>query len=143
MQLLCSPGLEGKMRSFESIADTLLVGRNEINSRNAVLYDNNFTEHQYFNEIVHELKTHRMFVDIHGLHVESFTEEHARNLNMLDWAPTKENGTAYIRFSFDKKSYRSAVENALKLARNIKLELRSFVICSLMTKIPQMIFGGG
>jgi hypothetical protein len=120
------PGLEGKMRSFKSIADTLLVGRNEINSRNAVLYDNNFTEHQYFKEIVQELKTHRMLVDIHGLHVESFTEEHARNLNMLDWAPQKKNGTPYIRFSFDKKSYRNAIENALELVKNYQIKAAFF-----------------
>lgn len=114
------------MRSFKSIADTLMAGRNELNSRSAVLYDNNFTEHEYFKDIVYELHHHRMSVDIHGLHVESFNANHARHLSMLNWIPQKKGGTAYIRFSFDKKSYRDAIENALALVHNFRIKAAFF-----------------
>lgn len=115
------PELEGPMRSFKSVAETLMAGRQEINSREAVLYDNNFTEHQYFKDIVNEIYKHRMSVDIHGLHVSSFNENHARCLSMLNWAPQNKNGTAYIRFSFDKKSYRDNIERALTLVRDYRI----------------------
>ena len=120
------PNLEGPMRSFKSIAPILNAGWSELASHEAVLYDNNFTEHDYFEDIVRELYHYRMKVDIHGLHVSSFTEDHARLLSMLDWAPQKKGGTAYIRFSFDKKGYRENIEKALKLVRDFKIKAAFF-----------------
>jgi hypothetical protein len=120
------PRLEGAMRSFKSISKFLLAGRNEIESRQAVLYDNNFTEHPFFENIVFELYQHRMSVDIHGLHVESFTKKHAKILSMLNWIPQNKNGTAYIRFGFDKKSYRDKIEEALTYARDYNIKAAFF-----------------
>jgi len=120
------PRLEGPMRSFKSIAAMLVAGRNELDSRQAVLYDNNFTEHEYFKDIVYELHYHRMSVDIHGLHVESFTKQHAKLLSMLNWIPQNKNGTAYIRFGFDRKSYRNDIKRALKYVRKYRVKAAFF-----------------
>jgi hypothetical protein len=97
------PSLEGQMRSFSSIADTLAAGKEELNSWKAVLYDNNFTEHTNFQNIVLELNRYKMSIDIHGLHVNSFNKRHARYLSMLKWIPQSNSKSGYIRFSFDKK----------------------------------------
>ncbi len=50
------PRLEGDMNSFKSIQHMLNAGKAEIKNPSAVvLYDNNFTEHQHFDDIVDEL----------------------------------------------------------------------------------------
>ena len=74
-------------------------------AKSIVLYDNNFTEHKYFDQIVDELVESGLPCDIHGLHVDSFTRHHAKRFAELKWCAQGENGTPYLRFSFDKVKY--------------------------------------
>ena len=117
------PRLEGAMKSFKSIQHTLDAGRNEIpDAKSVVLYDNNFTEHEYFDDIVDELVNFGLPIDIHGLHVESFTEHHAKRLAELKWAGQGKSGTPYLRFSFDKRKYYEDIRRAAKLAAKYNIK---------------------
>jgi len=108
------PKLEGAMKSFKSIQSTLDVAKEELpNATSVVLYDNNFTEHEYFDNIVDELKAFGKPVDIHGLHVDAFTRHHAKRFSELTWGAQGEKGTAYLRFSFDKIKYADHIDRAL------------------------------
>lgn len=110
------PRLEGDMRSFESIQTTLDSAREELpDAKSVVLYDNNFTEHQYLEKIVDELVAFGLPVDIHGLHVEAFTPEIAKQFERLTWSAQGESGTAYLRFSFDWMKYAPSVEKAYNI----------------------------
>ena len=83
-------------------------------STGVFIYDNNFTEHKYSKDIVKELVEFGKPVDFRqGLHVDAFTQEHARQFKDLEWLGQGENGTAYIRFSFDKMEYAEHIERAL------------------------------
>lgn len=110
------PKLEGNMKSFKSIIKTLEIGHRELpQATSVVLYDNNFTEHRYIDNIIDELIDFGLPVDIHGLHVESFSEKIAKRFSQLKWASQNErSGRAYLRFSFDKMKYEKDIENALK-----------------------------
>jgi hypothetical protein len=133
------PKLEGAMKSFRSIKETLELAKEEVPDANSVvLYDNNFTEHEYFDDIVDELLEFGLPIDIHGLHVESFTEHHAKRLSELEWKPQSDTGTAYIRFSFDKMKYANSVENALHLVNkyNIKAQFFAYMLFNF-TDSPQ------
>jgi hypothetical protein len=117
------PKLEGDMRSFKSILETLTQAREELpNVKSVVLYDNNFTEHEYFDDIVEELVEFGLPVDIHGLHVDSFDEHKARQFARLKWSSQSESGTPYLRFSFDKLRYRDNIEKAYKLILKHKIK---------------------
>lgn len=122
------PQLEGCMKSFASIKDILATGKKELpNAKSVVLYDNNFTEHEYFDNIVDELIDFGLPVDIHGLHVSAFTEHHAEKLAGLKWGSQgEEHSTAYIRFSFDKMSYRKHVDRALSYVKKYNIGAEFF-----------------
>lgn len=121
------PRLEGDMKSFKSIQHALDAGRKEIpNAKSIVFYDNNFTEHAYFDNIVDELVKFELPIDIHGLHVESFTEHHAKRLAELKWRGQGKSGTPYLRFSFDKLEYAQDIERAAKLAATYKIKANFF-----------------
>ena len=121
------PRLEGDMKSFKSIQHALDAGRNEIpDAKSIVLYDNNFTEHEYFDNIVDELVKFGLPIDIHGLHVESFTEHHAKSLAGLKWTGQGKSGTPYLRFSFDKLEYAQDIERAAKLTAKHKIKANFF-----------------
>jgi len=108
------PILEGKMIPFKSIKETLDTAIKEIpNAKSVVLYDNNFTSHKYFDNIVNELIDFGMPVDIHGLHVSSFTEHQAEMFAKLKWGSQNTKGTAYMRFSFDWLKYYKHIDRAL------------------------------
>jgi hypothetical protein len=50
------PTLEGPMKSFKSIKHMLISAKQDMpEARSVVLYDNNFTEHEYFDNIIDEL----------------------------------------------------------------------------------------
>lgn len=121
------PRLEGALHSFKSIKDVLKVAKDEIpDVSSVVLYDNNFTEHEYFDEIVDELIEFGLPIDIHGLHVDSFTEHHAKRLSELEWKPQSDTGTPYIRFSFDKMKYADNIEHALELVKKYDIKAQFF-----------------
>lgn len=121
------PRLEGAMKSFKSIQRTLNAGRNEIpDAKSVVLYDNNFTEHEYFDNIVDELGNFGLPIDIHGLHVESFTEHHAKRFAELKWAGQGKSGMPYLRFSFDKRKYYEDIKRAAKLAAKYNIKATFF-----------------
>jgi hypothetical protein len=121
------PRLEGDMKSFKTIKHMLEAGRNEIENPTAVvLYDNNFTEHQYFDNIVQELIDFDVPVDIHGLHVDAFTEHHAEMFAKLKWGSQNSNGTPYLRFSFDKLEYANNIERALTYVKNYDIKAQFF-----------------
>lgn len=113
------PRLEGDMKSFKTIREMVETGKKELSGANSVvLYDNNFTEHEYLDDIVSELVEIDLPVDIHGLHVEAFTEKQAKQFERLKWGAQGEHGTAYLRFSFDWVKYRPAVEKAYDIYMN-------------------------
>lgn len=121
------PRLEGDMKSFKTIQHMLEAGRNEIENPTAVvLYDNNFTEHQYFDDIVQELIDFDVPVDIHGLHVDAFTEHHAELFAKLKWGSQNTNGTPYLRFSFDKLEYANNIERALTYVKKYDIKAQFF-----------------
>ena len=119
--------LEGNMRSFPSIRPMIEAGIKEIrNPTGIVLYDNNFTAHQYFDNICDELEEFGLPVDIHGLHVSNFTEHHAERFARLKWGAQQEKGTAYLRFSFDFVNYQPHILRALKLVEKHKIKAAFF-----------------
>lgn len=125
------PRLEGGMSSFKSIKNILQKGLQEIpDATGVVLYDNNFTEHEYFDDIVDELVDFGLPVDIHGLHVSSFTEHQAKRFSELKWGAQKEKGTAYLRFSFDFIGYEKHVKRALEYVKkhNVKASFFCYML---------------
>jgi hypothetical protein len=90
------------------------------------LYDNNFTEHEYFDNIVNELISFDVPVDIHGLHVDAFTKHHAEMFSKLKWGSQNTNGTPYLRFSFDKLKYANNIERALKYVKEYDIKAQFF-----------------
>jgi hypothetical protein len=121
------PRLEGSLSCLKSIKHILDAGKAELpKARSVVLYDNNFTEHRYFDSIIDELIEFGLPIDIHGLHVDSFTENHAKRLSELKWAGQGKSKTAYIRFSFDKLKYAANIERAAKLVAKFKIRANFF-----------------
>ncbi|MFA5031241.1 MAG: hypothetical protein WC495_06685 [Patescibacteria group bacterium] len=119
--------LEGKMRSFPTIRPMIEKGIKEIgNPTGIVLYDNNFTAHEYFDNICDELEEFGLPVDIHGLHVSAFNEHHAERFARLKWGAQHEAGTAYMRFSFDFVGYQPHIHRALKLVEKHKIKAAFF-----------------
>ncbi|MFC1578724.1 hypothetical protein ACFL36_06915, partial [Thermodesulfobacteriota bacterium] len=124
------PRLEGKMRCSKSIQPILSSALKEMpNPESVVLYDNNFTEHRYFDRIVDELADFGLPVDIHGLHVDSFTKHKAKQLSRLKWA-SQGNGIAYLRFSFDKLKYAEGIEKALKFV--VDEDVKAHFFCYML-----------
>jgi hypothetical protein len=123
--------LEGRMRSFPSIRPMIDNGLNEIKDPSGiVLYDNNFTEHEYFDKICDELEEYGLPIDIHGLHVSSFTDHQAERFARLKWGAQHEAGTSYMRFSFDFVGYQAHILRALKLAE--KHQIKAGFFCYML-----------
>jgi len=123
--------LEGGMKSFPTIRPMIENGIKEIpDNTGIVLYDNNFTAHQYFDNICNELEEFGLPVDIHGLHVSDFTEHHAERFARLKWGAQHEKGTAYLRFSFDFVGYQKHILRALKLVE--KYQIKAGFFCYLL-----------
>jgi hypothetical protein len=123
------PKIEGDMYSFKSIKDHINIAKKELpNANSIVLYDNNFTEHEYFDNIVDELIESGLPVDIHGLHVSSFTEHQAKRFSELRWSSQNDkSGRPYLRFSFDKMKYEKDVERALILCKKYDIKSDFFL----------------
>jgi hypothetical protein len=125
------PHLEGPMKSLKSIKGMLDSARQDmVNPRSIVLYDNNFTEHEYFDEIVDELVKFNLPVDIHGIHVDSFDEHKAKQFARLKWQAQSESGTAYLRFSFDKLKYADGIHKAFRYV--IDEDVKAQFFCYLL-----------
>lgn len=121
------PKLEGAMRSFPSIKEMIDFGKKEIkNPSGIVLYDNNFTAHQYFDNICDEIERSGLPVDIHGLHASSFTEHQAERFARLKWGAQGKAGTPYLRFSFDFIGYEKNLLRCLKLVNKHKIKAGFF-----------------
>jgi hypothetical protein len=121
------PRLEGAMNSFKSIKDALEVGIQEVpDARVVVLYDNNFTRHEYFDQIVSELVDFGLPVDIHGLHVDAFDKHKAEQFAKLKWGSQGQGDMPYLRFSFDKLKYADNVERALQLVKDANIRASFF-----------------
>lgn len=122
------PKLEGDMHSFRSIKTFIEVGKKELpNAKSLVLYDNNFTEHAYFHDICDEIIKSDMPVDIHGLHVDSFTEDKAAKFAKMKFGSQgKTSSTPYLRFSFDKMKYKDNIYQALKLTKKYNIQAQFF-----------------
>ena len=125
------PKLEGKLRSFKSILPILEHGHKEIpDATGVVLYDNNFTAHTYFDNIVDELRDFGLPVDIHGLHVSDFTDHQAKRFAELRWGAQSETGTAYLRFSFDWMQYEKHIRRALTWVK--QYDVRAAFFCYML-----------
>jgi peptidoglycan/xylan/chitin deacetylase (PgdA/CDA1 family) len=121
------PTLEGKMKSFPTIEGILEAGKKDLpNAKSVVLYDNNFTSHKYFDNIVDELIDFGLPIDIHGLHVSSFTEHQAKRFSELKWASQGKDGTPYLRFSFDWVKYYKHVDRALSYVSKYNIKAAFF-----------------
>jgi hypothetical protein len=107
------PKLEGDMKSFKSISGMLNMAKMPYAS-SVVLFDNNFTDHLYFDNIIDELVYFGLPVDIHGLHVDNFTRHHAKRFAELKWCSQGERGIPYLRFSFDKLKYADSIHKAFR-----------------------------
>jgi len=133
------PRLEGSMKSFKSIKGMIDSAKAEMpNAKSIVLYDNNFTEHEYFDDIIDELVESDLPVDIHGLHVESFDDHKAKQFARLKWAAQGIAGTPYLRFSFDWMKYAPNVERAYDIY--MKHNIRAGFFCYMLfnwTDTPQ------
>jgi hypothetical protein len=125
------PKIEGGMNSFHSIKDILISAKEEVpDAKSIVLYDNNFTEHEYFDEIIDELVDFGLPVDIHGLHVDSFTEHHAKRFSELTWRSQGTKDMPYLRFSFDKIRYADNVKKAL--GHVVNANIKAFFFCYML-----------
>ena len=71
-------------------------------------------QHPFFDTIIDEIIDFGLPVDIHGLHVESFTRHHAKRFAELEWAAQGESQFPYLRFSFDKLKYADGIHKALR-----------------------------
>jgi len=119
--------LEGPMKSFSTIRPMLENGLKEIDKPNGVvLYDNNFTAHEHFDDICDELEEFNLGVDIHGLHVNDFTDHHAERFARLKWKAQKQGALACLRFSFDFLGYEKHILRALKLVEKHKIKANFF-----------------
>ena len=127
------PKLEGDMRAFETIK-TMLQEARVINASSVVLFDNNLTAHPYFDTIIDDLVDLNLPVDIHGLHVEGFTRHHAKRLSELSWCSQGDNGTPYLRFSFDKLKYADGIRKALEyiVDENVKAQFFCYLLFNWM-----------
>lgn len=125
------PKLEGKQVNFNTIRPYLEVAKVEVpNATSVVLYDNNFTEQTNLKEIVNELVEFDYAVDIHGLHVESFTPEFAKEVSRLKFKAQGDMGTPYIRFSFDKMKYEPSVWKAMEIFN--KADIKAEFFCYML-----------
>jgi hypothetical protein len=124
------PRLEGNMNSFKSIRNQLETGIKELpEATGVVLYDNNFTEHEYFDDICNELIEFGLPVDIHGLHLSAFNEHQAEVFSRMKWGGQGENSFPYLRFSFDHKRYLKYIERSLIWCKKYKVKARLFLYC--------------
>ena len=120
------PKMEGTMKPYKSIAD-MLNATNMPYASSVTLYDNNFTEHPYFDTIVDELIDFGKPCDIHGLHVDSFTKHHAKRFSELKWAAQGESQFPYLRFSFDKIKYANGIHKALRWVTDYDVKASFFL----------------
>jgi 16S rRNA G966 N2-methylase RsmD len=123
------PRLEGDMKSFESISGMLNMAKMPYAS-SVVLFDNNFTDHPHFDNIIDELVDFNLPVDIHGLHVDSFTRHHAKRFAELTWCAQGEKGIPYLRFSFDKLKYADGIRKAFRYV--IDEDVKASFFCYLL-----------
>ncbi len=124
------PKLEGDMKSFKSIKDQIQTAKIELPGvKNIVLFDNNFTAHEYFDNIVDELRDSNLSVDIHGLHVDSFDDHKAKRFSELRFGSQSINSTAYLRFSYDKLKYENMIEKAVYLIKKYNIKAQMFLYC--------------
>lgn len=94
------------------VLDAIRRERPEVKS--LVLYDNNFTAHEHFFDIVAELREFGKPVEFNqGLQAALLTPEKAEVLAELQWAAPSDRGTVYVRFAFDHASSAAVVERAL------------------------------
>jgi len=122
------PKLEGDMKSFKSIQYILDVAKKEVpNANNVVLYDNNFTAHEYWSDICDELIAYDLPVDIHGLHVMDFTDEMAKKFSQMKWGSQNTGSTPYLRFSFDKMGYEKYVRRAFEIYSRYDIKANFFL----------------
>lgn len=91
-----------------------------------VLFDNNFTDHPHFDNIIDELVDFGLPVDIHGLHVNNFTRHHAKRFSELKWCSQGEKGIPYLRFSFDKLKYADGIHRAFRYVINEDVKAQFF-----------------
>lgn len=122
------PKLEGNQVNFGTIRPYLEAAKKEVpDATSVVLYDNNFTEQTNLSQIVDELVEFDYAVDIHGLHVEAFTPEFAKEVSRLNFkAQGKEHSTAYMRFSFDKMKYEPSVWKAMETFSKANIDAEFF-----------------
>lgn len=147
------PKLEGYLDCMKSIKDVLKEslkewkiinrkrrseGKKDIHPTSVVLYDNNFTAHTHFDNIIDDLIEFGLPVDIHGLHVDKVTEHIARRFAELKWASQHEKGTAYMRFGFDFVGNRKHVKKAMEWIHKIEndkknpMKIRAGFFCYLL-----------
>ena len=127
------PKLEGAMKGFPSIREQIKHGLIETpDMKSIVLYDNNFTAHPYFDDIIEELVEFGLPVDIHGLHVSEFTEHQAKQMARIKWAAQSPSGkgTAYTRFSYDHMGYQKHVNRAL--GYSVKHKIKASFFCYML-----------
>lgn len=122
------PKLEGDMKSFRSIKKFLDAAKTEQpEATSIVLYDNNFTEHEYVSDIIDEIVEYGYGVDIHGLHVEAFTPEFAKQLERLKFvSQSNAKSTPYLRFSFDWVKYYPGVMKAHEIYSKMNTNAQFF-----------------
>lgn len=121
------PKLEGCMKSFPTIRPMLEAGVKEMGDpKVVVLFDNNLTAHAHIDNICDELEEFNIPVDVHGLHVSSFTTHHAERFSRLKWGTQQMGGTSYLRFSFDHLGYEKHIQRALSLTKEYKIPANFF-----------------
>jgi len=127
------PKLEGNQVNFSTIRPHLEVIKKEMpDTKNIVLYDNNFTEQTNIKQIVKDINDFDYGVDIHGLHVEAFTPEFAKEMAKLKIVSQSgvEATSGVLRFSFDKMKYEPSVWKAMDILT--KSEIKAEFFCYML-----------
>lgn len=119
------PKLEGSLKSYETIKHHLEQGIKDLPKADGIfIYDNNFTAHEYFDNIIDEIKELDLPVDFRqGLEADVVTKHQMDRFAELKWCQ-------YIRFAFDKIKYKKGITNAYQLYcnSNVKAQFFSYML---------------
>jgi hypothetical protein len=123
----CVPKIEGAFKPMPSISTVIEEAKKQRNFDGLVLFDNNFTAHPNFVQIVDEIRENNLPVDFsQGLDNLIITEEQIQALAKVSFLSQSKNGTTYIRFALDKWKQIEELERSLLWCKAHKVRAEYF-----------------
>ena len=119
--------IEGEFEPIRSILPIINNYKEQRDFSGLVLFDNNFTYHPYFNDIVNEIYESKLPVDFsQGLDNLVINEDQVKQLSQLSWGSQSQNGTNYIRFACDNWKQINGLERSLRLCKEHNIKANYF-----------------